>query len=327
MSTKPPYTRRVKRVALALTLALAACGDLPQPFLDNPGATAVRLSVPPPAKLVVSPPPSALLPDRDAVAWAHAVAAALVAEELPALVEPAKKGEWRLTLSAELANDVVTPRYTYVDPHGQTHGDVVTAPIPAAAWASGDSQVYNKAALEAAPQVLGLVRAVEASVKQSDPNSLYNRPARIFFSGVTGAPGDGNSSLARDMRAKLPDTGDQLTDTLQNADFLLAGTVRVTDVAGNQQQVEIHWIVKDPSGQIAGDVAQGKDLPHGMLDNFWGEIASVITAEAAGGVHEVITNYSGRRRPAPAGPTLARNPEPGAVPAGNSGSATNGVMR
>ncbi len=287
-------------LALTLALALAACGDLPQPFLDNPGANAIRLSVPPPARLVVALPTQALLDDRDAAAWAHAVANALVGEELPALVESPRKGDWRLILTADMQGSSVTPRYTYLDPRGKSHGDIATAPVPASAWASGDPAIFTRAAAEAAPQLLGLVRAVEAQVKQSDPNSLYNRPARVFFSGVSGAPGDGNISLARDMRARLPDTGDTLVAKPAAADFLLAGIVKVTDVAGGQQQVEIHWVVRDPQGRVAGDIAQGKDLPRGMLDHFWGDIAAVITDQAAGGVHEVITNYSGRRRPAPA---------------------------
>jgi len=292
---------RTAPLCLTLALALAACGDLPQPFLHNPGANAVRLSVPPPARLVVAAPPAALLDDRDAAAWAHAVAGALVAEELPALVEPPRPGDWRLALSAEMQGATVTPRYTYLDPRGRAHGDVATAPVPASAWASGDNAVFARAAAEAAPQVLGLVRAVEAQAKQSDPNSLYNRPARIFFSGVTGAPGDGNVSLARDMRARLPDTGDVLVPKPAAADFLLSGVVRVANIAGGQQQVEVDWFVRDPAGSVAGEVAQPHDLPAGMLDHLWGDIAAVITDQAAGAVHEVITNYSGRRRPTPAG--------------------------
>ena len=287
--------------ALCLALALAACGDLPQPFAGNPGANALRLSRPPPARLVVAPPTGALLEDHDASVWARAVANALVSAEIPALVAPAHDGDWRLALSATMTGPTVQPRYVYLDPRGHSHGDVAGAPVAAAAWASGDPAVFTHAAADAAPQVLGLVRAVEAELKQSDPNSLYNRPARIFFSGVTGAPGDGNVSLARDMRSKIPDTGDLLATRRETADFLLDATVRVTDEPGGQQQVEIHWVVRDQEGRIAGDVAQGKDLPRGMLDHFWGDIAGAITDQAAGGVHDVITNYSGRHRATPTG--------------------------
>ncbi len=281
-------------------LSLAACGDLPQPFAGNPGADAIRLSRPPPAKLVVAAPTAALLADHDATLWAHAMADALVAEEVPALVGSAKNGEWRLMMTATMTGPTVQPRYTYLDRRGKSHGEVAGTPVPAAAWASGDPAVFNHAAADAAPQVLSLVRTVEAELKQSDPNSLFNRPARIFFAGVTGAPGDGNFSLARGIRSKIPDTGDQLVTKQQNADFILQGTVRVTDEPDNQQQVEIHWIVTDPNGRVAGDVAQGKDLQRGLLDHFWGDIAGVITDQAAGGVHDVITNYSGRHKPTPA---------------------------
>ena len=112
---------------------------------------------------------------------------------------------------------------------------------------------------------------------------------------MTGAPGDGNTSLARDMRTRLPDTGDQVVGKPANADFTLNGTVRVSDLPSGQQQVEIHWIVTGSRGQLAGDVAQGKDIPKGSLSGYWGDVAVAITDEAADGVREVITNWSGRQ--------------------------------
>lgn len=283
-------------LVLVPLLLLAACGDLPRPFAGNPGRAALALAVPPPPRLIVPPPEGGLLPEPDAAAWAHAVSDALVAAEIPAFPEPAHKGEWILRLSASLQGAQVTPRYTLIDPKGGTKGDVDGAPVPASLWAQAAPAAFQQSATQAAPQIVGLLRSVDASLKQSDPNSLYNRPARIFFSGVTGAPGDGNISLARGMRIRLPDTGDQLVDRADRADFLLRGTVRMTDEPGGQQQVEIHWLVNDRAGHIAGDVAQGHDVAKGTLDHYWGDIAAAVTDEAAGGVHEVITNFSGRRK-------------------------------
>ena len=62
--------------------------------------------------------------------------------------------------------------------------------------------------------------------------------------------------------------------------------------------MEIHWIVTDATGKEAGDVAQGHDIEHGSLAHYWGDVANAVAAEAAGGVHEVITNWSGRKRKA-----------------------------
>ncbi len=294
MSIRP----RSMLLGVACCLSLAGCGDLPRPFAGRPGATAMALSRPPPPRLVVPPPADGLLPEHDAGAWAHATADALVAQEVPAFSTYPRAGDWVLRLSANLQGVQVTPRYTLLDPKGADRGDVAGAPVAAATWAMGAPDALQRSAAEAAPQVLALLRAVDATLKQSDPNSLYNRPARIYFSGVTGAPGDGNTALARDMRRKLPQTGDLLVPAAVSGDFTLRGTVQVTDEPGGQQQVEIHWIVTDPAGHVAGDVAQGHDIPKGTLDRYWGDVADVVTDEAAGGVHEVITNFSGRRKAA-----------------------------
>jgi hypothetical protein len=297
---------RLSALLLTAALALSACGDLPQPFAGHPGALAMQLSRPPPPRLLVPPPSAGLLPQPDAAAWAQAVTAALVNEEIPAYATAAHAGDWQLRLSATLQGAQVIPNYALIDPKGADKGDVSGAPIAASAWAQAAPATLQASAAQAAPQVLALLRAVDATLKQSDPNSLYNRPARIFFSGVTGAPGDGNASLARDMRMKIPQTGDQLVDRAASADFLLRGTVRLTDEPGGQQQVEIHWLVSDPAGHLAGDVAQGHDIAAGTLDHYWGDVASVVADEAAGGVHEVITNFSGRHKPAPVRPEAAR---------------------
>ena len=45
-------------------LFLACCGDLPEPFLGNPGATARRLAVPDTPMLAVQPPTGALLTEQ-----------------------------------------------------------------------------------------------------------------------------------------------------------------------------------------------------------------------------------------------------------------------
>ncbi len=275
---------------------LSSCGDLPRPFAGNPGRAALALAVPPPPRLIVPAPTSGLLPAPDAQVWSQAVTNALVSAEIPAFAMAVHAGDWQLRLSASLDGSQVTPKFTLIDPKGRVKGDVTGSPVQAAAWAQAAPLLFQQSAAQAAPQIVGLLRAVDASLKQSDPNSLYNRPARIFFTGVMGAPGDGNVALARGMRARLPETGDQIVDRAASADFLLRGTVKVTDEPGGQQQVEIHWLVSDPAGHLAGDVAQGHDVGKGTLDHYWGDIAAAVTEEAAGGVHEVITNYSGRRK-------------------------------
>jgi hypothetical protein len=282
--------------SVLLLLTLSACGDLPQPFAGRPGATALRLATPPPARLTVPTPGAALLPPKEASLMAHDLTDALVAQELPAFPEQPRAGDWQIRVSAELQGSTVVPRYELLDAGMRSKGGFTGAPLSAAAWAAGDPAIYQQAAAAAAPQITALLRSVDAAIKQSDPNSLYNRPARIFVAGVIGAPGDGNLALARQMRAKLPDTGDVLATSAAGADFIVRGTVHIAQLAGRQQQVEIHWLVFDPQGKEAGDIAQGHDIDQGSLDHFWGDVASAVADEAAPGVHEVINNWSGRKQ-------------------------------
>ncbi len=291
-----PARRLASLLPLAAVLLLAGCGDLPQPFAGRPGATALRLANPPPVRLVIPAPTAALLPPPDAAALAHDLTNALVAQELPAFAEAPQPGDWQIRVTAELTASTVTPRFELYDAGQHQKGQISGTAIPASAWASANPAVLQQAAAEAAPQITALLRAVDASIKQSDPNSLYNRPARIFLAGVTGAPGNGNMSLARQMKIKLPDTGDLVVGFAQSADFTVRGVVRLTQLAGHQQQIEIHWLVYDRAGKEAGDVAQGHDIEQGSLDHMWGDVAEAVAGEAAGGVHDVITNWSGRRR-------------------------------
>ena len=47
--------------------------------------------------------------------------------------------------------------------------------------------VATDAANAASPGISDLLSNIDAVLKQNDPNSLYNRPPRVAFSGVTGA--------------------------------------------------------------------------------------------------------------------------------------------
>ena len=285
---------------LTAMLALSACGTLPHPFEGHPGAVAMRLAVPPPARLAVPPPTTALLAPPGAVLLAHDLSGALLAQEVPAMAEPAKPGDWRLHIAAESSRGEVVPRYSVLSPSGEVRGTVEGVPEPAAAWQAGDSATLDRAANDAGPKLASLLTGIEAAQMQSDPNSLMNRPAKIYFTGVTGAPGDGDISLARQMAVSLPDGGDVIQNTRHGADFTLRGTVTVTHLDPRTDHVEIVWTVDRASGAEAGKVAQLNDIPAHTLDTYWGDVAIVVAREAAGGIRQVITNNSGRAsKPAP----------------------------
>lgn len=285
--------------ALGLLLLLAGCGDLPMPFAGKPGATARILLQPPPPRLAVPAPGTALLPDAANRPYADAVTAALVAREVPAVAGPAHPGDWRLGLSAELRGSEVTPRFTVTDPQGRLAGHTDGPPVAAAAWSAATPDVLRQEAAASAPAITDLLTSIDAARRRSDPNSLYNRPPRVFVAPVTGAPGDGNRSLALELRRLLPRQGEVLQPSPQGADYAVSGTVRTSPRPDGQTRVEIQWAITDAAGHDLGKVVQLNDVPKGTLDGLWGDVALVVAQQAAAGVKDVIDKQTDDRRTAP----------------------------
>lgn len=280
----------LSRFLLLLPLLLASCGDLPEPFLGNPGANGRILAEPPAPRLAVPPPTNALLSDGASSQFASTLAAGLQALEVPAVAEQAKPTDWRLVASAETRGSDVVPVFDVLDPKGVDKGKAQGVPVPAEAWAAGAPATLNKTAADAAPKISSLLTGIQ----HADPNSLYNRTARIDVAEVTGAPGDGNMSLTKQMRVHLSALGPLVQDNSGGADFIVQGEVRMVPIAGHQQRVEIQWIVKKPDGDERGKVVQLNDIPAGSLDHYWADVADVVATEAAGGVNDVILRQSGR---------------------------------
>jgi hypothetical protein len=304
-------------LALGLLAALVACGPLPRPFAGHPGATARLLARPPPARLDVPPPTGALLGDAAAATYQTAVASALQAEEVPAVADIARVGDWRLVATAERRGDKVVPLFTVADPDGTARGTAEGAPIDAAAWSAGQAETLRKAAAAGAPAIASLLTRIEAARRMSDPNSLVNRPARVYVADVTGAPGDGDRQLARDLRQQMPTMGEVALDTATDADFTVRGEVRTTPGPSGAERVEIQWIVSDAQGREAGRIVQLNDVATGSLDHYWGDTAVAVAQEAASGVRDVIQNQLGARAAAKPAATPPGAPD---KPAAGSGS-------
>jgi hypothetical protein len=96
------------------------------------------------------------------------------------------------------------------------------------------------------------------------------------------------------MVARFPTLGDVMEDTAAESDFTVRGEVKTAPGKGTAVRVEIQWIVTDAQSRESGRVVQINEVPAGTLDHYWGEVAEVVASEAAGGVHEVVVQASGR---------------------------------
>lgn len=287
--------------ALAACLALAGCGSLPQPFLGKPGKEAAILSVPPPPDLIVPPATNAMLDDRAASNYASLLAADLVRRDVPTVATKATASNWRLLTTASLSGTEVTPHFRIIGPNGHVYDHVAGAPVPASAWVSGDHAALAASAESAAARLSTDLKAVNAEVQHSNPGSLENRPARVDFTGVSGAPGDGDHSLALNLRRDLRQAGIVLVKTRSNADFLLSGKVKATPHGSGSDIVELDWLVNDRRGQTIGKVSQLHELKKADMVPYWGDVARAAAQQAALGIKQVIVNATPKPPSKPSG--------------------------
>ncbi len=275
---------------LLLLCFLAACGDLPRPLEGHPGTNGAKLVQPPSARLFVDEPASGILPPRSAPLYVAALADALSAQDVPAISVNARPGDWRVELRVQPQGSDILPLFTVFDATNTQAGVQQGQPVPRAAWDQASAETLRSVAVSAAPGLAGLLTRIEAARRAADPNSLMNRGVKMYVAPVSGAPGDGNDQLMRQMRAALVAQGLQVDD--HHGDITVAGQVAMVPIAGNQQRVEIQWIVSDPRGE-RGRIVQLNEVKQGMLDRNWGDVAVVVAEEAAAGIKDVVARLVG----------------------------------
>lgn len=276
---------------LSLTLLLASCGTLPQPFYGNPGSREAHiLSLPPPAILIVPTPVAAQLQGQATAQFAKDLAEEMVAHDVPSVAGPARKGNWQLAVSASRSGNFITPAYKVLGPDGKTYGTQAGAPLAAGAWAAGDPAALEAAAKAAAPGLTALMTKINARIQQSDPNSLEHRTPRVYIGSVTGAPGDGDNSLPLNLARDLPGPDIELVKAPNEADFTVTGRIKTAPAPQGQIEVQLTWTVRDRYNRIAGEVTQLHDLDPSDIEPYWGDVAAAAAAEAAGGITTVVQN-------------------------------------
>jgi hypothetical protein len=105
---------------------------------------------------------------------------------------------------------------------------------------------------------------------------------------VTGAPGDGSSSLRRALQRELARKGVALADSPSPSTYTVEGKVALGSGSNGKQPITIDWNVLDPAGKKLGTVSQKNDVPQGSLDGAWGKTAEAAAAAAAQGIVKLL---------------------------------------
>jgi hypothetical protein len=105
---------------------------------------------------------------------------------------------------------------------------------------------------------------------------------------VTGAPGDGSTSLTAAIQRELRTKGVALADRPTPSAYRVEGAVLLGTTREGKQPIQIEWVVKDPSGKKLGTVSQKNDIPEGSLDGPWGKVADQAASAAVQGILKLL---------------------------------------
>src|SRR5579875_2115318 len=116
------------------------------------------------------------------------------------------------------------------------------------------------------------------------------RQIRLLIGPVTGAPGDGDRALARAIALvlKRPDLIILTGEKGAKPDLVLDAAVTVGRPQAGKEHVGIVWRLARAGGGEIGTVAQQNDVPAGLLDGPWGNIAWSVAVAAQEGIAQLL---------------------------------------
>jgi cell division septation protein DedD len=112
------------------------------------------------------------------------------------------------------------------------------------------------------------------------------QPGEVFalVMPMSGAPGDGQVSLAVALKKRLSAGGVKLASAPARNVYTVKGSVVMAYAYGGKQNIRIDWQVLDPNGKELGTVSQQNTIARGALNGAWGPIADAAAGAAANGI-------------------------------------------
>jgi hypothetical protein len=283
----------------AAILALAACQPLPHPFADDvPPPGSPMLTLRDNASVTIAPVDG--VPRATAEKLGAAVASALQKREIAASDTTASIGSYELVGRIEEmppSGDkvAVAADWELRDPSGNSVGErSARLEAPEQDWEEGNGDVVARLADASAEQLAPLMQDDQPSEVEAEAGG---RP-RLLIGGVEGAPGDGGQSLPRAIAEILKRQDIVLvTDPQAKADLVLDADVAVAPPKAGKQHVKIVWRVRRKDGGEIGTVGQENDVPTGLLDGPWSDVAYMVAASAQDGIMQLVA----RGAPQPSG--------------------------
>lgn len=286
--------KRCLHVGVIVTVGLlAACGQLPRPFQPPPEASSNPLVTEAAARGVfvqpldgVSRPMSKLLADS--------VVEGFLVRGIRATTNPDANSRYRLKGAARINKDdpslpyVVLITWTLFDYAGNRVGSEVEGVFGSRRdWDFGSPEVIAEVG-ENAPEIISAMIGEDEKIKEKEHQLVKPRLAVIWINPVTNAPGDGNRSLSRAIKAVIQGDGIPLARERRFAEFVLDGNVHVGDPENDLQRVEIVWTVSTTDRREIGRATQKNLVEAGTFSGAWGEVAAIVAEAALEGIQGVL---------------------------------------
>lgn len=279
---------------MPLALLLAACQPLPHPFADDvPKPGSPMLALRDTATVAIAPIQGG--PRATAEKLAPAMAEALQKRDIAASNRTTSIASYQLDgrvqampPSGDKAAIVVL--WDLRNPAGKSLGERAER-IEAAAddWRQGKDDAVAHLAAASADQIAAMLQD-KAPVEAAEHGET-----RLSIGGVEGAPGDGGTALASAITTLLKKQDLAIvSDPGAKADVQLDAVVTVDKPKGGQQHVKIVWRVRRRDGSEIGTVGQENDVPAGLLDGPWGDVAYTVAVAAQDGIMQLISRGAPR---------------------------------
>lgn len=276
---------RDRLAGLATALLLAACQPLPHPFAeDRPPAALLRVR----DVAGVSIAPIAGAPAATAEKLGAAVAQALLKHDIPASDRTASLGSYQLygrIVAKHSGKDSVTMTASWqlYDAKGRMVGEpAAEVEAPPQDWDFASDAPIARLARSTADKIAPLLED-EAPVE-----APVGGRTRIAVGSISGAPGDGATSLAGAVAGVLRKQDLAIAKEGEKPDLVVDAEVTVSPAPANKQHVKIVWHVRRADGSEIGTAAQENDVPKGLLNGPWGDVAYSVALAAGDGLMQLV---------------------------------------
>jgi hypothetical protein len=274
-------------------LLVAACQPLPHPFAqDVPKPGSPMLALRDTATVAIAPVKGE--PRATADKLAPAMAAALQNRDVAASDRAVGIASYQLDgrVQAMPPNGdraAIVVLWDLRDPSGNSVGTRAERIEAAAdAWQQGKDDAVARLAAAGADQIAAMLEE-KAPSETAAKTSTEGGETRLSIGPITGAPGDGAAALASAIAVLLKKQDLAIvSDAAAKVDLQLDCAVSIDKPAAGKQHVKIVWRVRRKDGGEIGNVVQENDVPAGLLNGPWGDVAYTIAVAAQDGIMQLI---------------------------------------